>query len=197
MKSLTYYGLSGYLALIHAQHTPLLTGAMSVLAVSLLGRWAWLRWCTSHHPHDATPGFWGVGAPLACIVFGVSLLILPGWRGLDGALNDTELALVAGFFQVRNVMYGRPAGASMSVVPDALMAGTAGFAAGGPADVTTRSKPGGSVGAAHATHLLRLPPCPVRPGDTQAGMPPGLPAGPEMVYHPAVREQIGIPPCLY
>lgn len=107
MKS--FYGLQWYLALTHAQHGPLLGGGMAVLVLAVLGRWVWRRWYPSgRRRHLGRPGLQSLGAPLVCIVLGVSLLCLPGWRGLDGVLNDADLALLAGFFQVRTAVLGGP-----------------------------------------------------------------------------------------
>lgn len=110
-----FYGLQWYLALTHARHGQWVVIALATL-VGLAVAWRW--WRLRQRKEERLRVLCDMGPPVGCLALGLALLCLPGWRGLDGFLNETEQALLSGFFHVRDnatggsmpVGYGRVAG---------------------------------------------------------------------------------------
>lgn len=95
----TFYGLRWYLTFMHHVGTVLLWAAW--LAFLVLVPLCLLR-RRAVAPDRLVRGMREYLAPLALVVLGASLLCLPGWRWLDGLLNEADIAVMGGVFQVRH-----------------------------------------------------------------------------------------------
>lgn len=102
----TFYGLRWYLVIMHNVEL-LWWGVLAGGGACLWGLYRRRRRLLvrrSCRAVNAPGGLRDYVAPLGCLVLGGTLILMPGWRALDGVLNEADIALLGCFFQERQAL---------------------------------------------------------------------------------------------